>query len=229
MCGRFANQQESVAAWDEYFDIPMPISVREEIVLGYNIAPTQMIPVLTADSSNGNGGRKWLAARWGMIGPWVKDASDISSKFATFNARSETIAEKATFRNAWNRGQRCLIPGVGYYEWKKTEDGKQPYFARPADLSPLFFGGLYEPARDSVSESGTGVRVPASCTIITLPASDTMASLHHRMPLMFSHAYGMESWLEGGTFDDHLDALSWQAVNKSVNNTHNQGIELIKP
>jgi putative SOS response-associated peptidase YedK len=216
MCGRFANQQESVTAWDEYFDVPMPISVREEVVLGYNIAPTQMIPVLTADSSNGNGGRNWLAARWGMIGPWVKDASDISSKFATFNARSETVSEKATFRSAWSDGRRCVIPAIGYFEWQKTQSGKQPYFAGLADESPLFFGGLYEPARESVC---------ASCTIITMQASEMMAPLHHRMPLMFNEP---EVWLEGNSFEGHLDDLSWHAVGKTVNNTENQGIELIQ-
>jgi putative SOS response-associated peptidase YedK len=220
MCGRFANQQESVATWDEYFDIPMPISVREEVVLGYNIAPTQMIPILTADSSNGNGGRKWLAARWGMIGPWVKDASEISSKFSTFNARSETVSEKATFRGAWNAGRRCLIPALGYYEWKKEDDGKQPYFVHQKKDAALFFGGLYEPARDSDSGS-----VSASCTFITLPASDAMSPLHHRMPLMFNDP---EAWLEGNSFEGHLDDLSWHAVGKTVNNTENQGIELIQ-
>ena len=219
MCGRFANQQESVAAWDEYFDVPMPISVREEIVLGYNIAPTQMIPVLTADGSNGNNGRKWLAARWGMIGPWVKDASDISSKFATFNARSETVSEKATFRGAWSAGRRCVVPAIGYYEWQKTENGKQPYFVKNCDASaPLFFGGLYEPARDDI---------PASCTIITVPASDTMTQLHHRMPLVFGTEIVVDSWLDTESFDGHLNTLSWHAVDKAVNNTRNQGISLI--
>ena len=152
-----------------------------------------------------------------MIGPWVKDASEISSKFATFNARSETVAEKATFRGAWNDGRRCVVPALGYSEWKKEGEEKQPYFVNAASDSPICFGGLYEPARDDNS-------VPASCTIITLPASDAMASLHHRMPLMFDDP---TVWLEGDSFDGHLNDLSWHTVDKTVNNPRNQGSKLI--
>ena len=106
---------------------------------------------------------------------------------------------------------------------EKTEDGKQPYFVRPADLSPLFFGGLYEPARDSASSGA----ICASCTIITMQASNAMAPLHHRMPLMFSAGLGMESWLASGSFNEHLDTLPWHAVDKAVNNTRNQGEHVI--
>ena len=209
MCGRFANQEENTAAWDAYFDCDNEFaSIADTVSVGYNIAPTQTIPVVTQDG--------WLAARWGMVAPWAKDASEISSKFATFNARSETVSEKATFRSAWSDGRRCVIPAIGYYEWQKTQSGKQPYFAGLADESTLFFGGLYEPARESVC---------ASCTIITMQASEMMAPLHHRMPLMFNDP---EAWLEGNSFEGHLDDLSWHAVSKTVNNTRNQGIELIQ-
>jgi putative SOS response-associated peptidase YedK len=203
MCGRFANQLESTEAWAEYFGTPLPAEFLEEVAIGYNIAPTQMIPVVTKEG--------WLATRWGMIAPW---SSEITSKFATFNARSETIAEKATFRGAWKEGQRCVIPALGYYEWKKEGESKQPYFIRGD--APLCFGGLYESGRESIC---------ASCTIITLPASDALSPLHHRMPLMFSDP---TVWLEGDSFDDHLTDLSWHAVDKAVNNTRNQGSQLIQ-
>jgi len=209
MCGRFANQEDNATAWDAYFDCDNEFAtIADTVSVGYNIAPTQTIPVVTKDG--------WLATRWGMVAPWVKDASEISSKFATFNARSETVSEKATFRSAWSDGRRCVIPALGYYEWQKTQSGKQPYFAGLADESPLFFGGLYEPARESVC---------ASCTIITMQASEMMAPLHHRMPLMFRNP---TVWLEGNSFEGHLDDLSWHAVGKTVNNTRNQGIELIQ-
>jgi putative SOS response-associated peptidase YedK len=209
MCGRFANQLESKEAWEEYFGTPLPAEFLEEVAIGYNIAPTQMIPVVTKEG--------WLATRWGMIAPW---SSEISSKFATFNARSETVAEKATFRGAWNDGRRCVVPALGYYEWKKEGEEKQPYFVNAASASPICFGGLYEPAREATSGAG----IPASCTIITLPASDAMASLHHRMPLMFSDP---TAWLESNSFDGHLNDLSWHAVDKTVNNPRNQGSKLI--
>ena len=216
MCGRFANQEDNTAAWDAYFDCDNEFaSIADTVSVGYNIAPTQTIPVVTQDG--------WLAARWGMIAPWVKDAAEISSKFATFNARSETVSEKATFRDAWSAGRRCIIPALGYFEWKTTDDGKQPYFVRHVDETPLCFGGLYEPARNSTSGAG----VPASCTIITQPASDQLASLHTRMPLMFG-VQGIESWLNEGGVGPEVSDLHFHAVSKTVNNTRNQGIELIQ-
>ena len=223
MCGRFANQLESKEAWEEYFGTPLPAEFLEEVVIGYNIAPTQMIPVVIGGGGSDDDGCHWLATRWGMIGPWVKDASEISSKFATFNARLETVSEKATFRGAWSAGRRCIIPAIGYYEWKTTDDGKQPYFVRHVDETPLCFGGLYEPARNSTSGAG----VPASCTIITQPASDQLASLHARMPLMFG-VQGIESWLNEGEVTPEVSDLHFHAVSKTVNNTRNQGIELIQ-
>ena len=205
MCGRFANQLESGGAWEEYFGTPLPAEFLEEVAIGYNIAPTQMIPVATKEG--------WLATRWGMIAPW---ATEVATKYATFNARSETVEEKATFQSAWKDGRRCVVPALGYYEWQATEEGRQPYFVNADSDSPICFGGLYEPKRDVI---------PASCTIIPLPASDTMAPLHHRMPLMFKDP---ADWLEGNSFDGHVDDLTWHAVDKAVNNPRNRGSELIQ-
>mgnify|MGYP006086249681 CR=1 FL=1 len=208
MCGRYANQQESEGAWDEYFETPYPISetFAESVSTGYNIAPTQTIPIATADG--------WLAARWGMIAPW---ANEISTKFATFNARSETIAEKATFRSAWKKKQQCIVPAIGYYEWKKEGEAKQPYFVQNENKTPIFFGGLYEPSRGEI---------PASCTIITLPASKTLAPLHHRMPMMIS-CDSVIPWFQERTQHTHADKILVTPVSRAVNNVRNQGSQLI--
>ena len=209
MCGRFANQQESKGAWDEYFEAPYPTTktFEQSVSTGYNIAPTQTIPIATNDG--------WLAARWGMIAPWE---NKISSKFATFNARSETIAEKATFRGAWKKGQRCIVPAIGYYEWKKEGEAKQPYFVRLENETPLFFGGLFEPRRGDI---------PASCTIITLPACKTLASLHQRTPLMLT-GNSINTWIREGNQQSCASDTFFTPVHKNVNNVRNQGSELIQ-
>jgi putative SOS response-associated peptidase YedK len=94
---------------------------------------------------------------------------------------------------------------------EKVTDGKQPCFAQTQNKEPLFFEGLYEYARGNI---------PASCTIIPLPASEALASLHHRMPVMFSTP---QDWLQKGTFEHAIASLQWQPVDKAVNNTRNQG------
>jgi putative SOS response-associated peptidase YedK len=210
MCGRFANQQESAKAWDEYFDCDNSIeNIVNEVSIGYNITPTQTIPVVTKDG--------WLAARWGLIAPWVKDEKDISSRFATFNARIETISEKSTFKSAWNNGRYCVVPAVGYYEWKKEGNSKQPYFIKPTNGCPMFLLGLYEPKRE---------KIPPSCTIITSQSDGELANVHHRVP-EFTNNEGIKPWLQNGKRNTTIELMPFP-VSKAVNNPINQGSKLIQ-
>ncbi|MBC8310113.1 MAG: SOS response-associated peptidase, partial [Planctomycetes bacterium] len=139
--------------------------------------------------------------------------------FATFNARSETVSEKATFRNAWNHGQRCVIPAVGYYEWKKEGQSKQPYFIKPTQHAPMFLGGLYEPHRNGI---------PASCTIITHTASKVLSPIHPRTPTMI-HPKDISKWLEGSEDLQTTSEVNFAPVSSAVNNAKNDGPELINP
>src|SRR5690606_20068265 len=110
----------------------------------YNIAPTQHAPVLRLE----DGERVLENFRWGLIPFWARDAS-IGAR--TINARAETVASKPAFRVAF-RERRCLVPASGYYEWKATADGKQPYWISPPDGALLTFAGLWEvwrPAPDA--------------------------------------------------------------------------------
>lgn len=209
MCGRFANQFENKEAWENFFGEALPDDVLEEVRIGYNICPTQIIPIFYKEGETVS----WHASRWSIVAPW---ATEVSTKYATFNARSETVQEKASYKNAWSKGQRCIIPALGYYEWKKIGDAKQPYFAQRGLSEPLFFGGLYEPARENI---------PHSCTIITLPATKAMKPLHHRMPLMFAEPL---EWLESGSTEGHLVRAPWHEVSKTVNSPRNQGKSLIE-
>jgi len=226
MCGRFVNQFENKEAWESFFGEGIPDDVLEEVRIGYNICPTQIIPIfckdaigsgVSGDSGNGSGDGdsqfSWHASRWSIVAPW---ANEVSTKYATFNARSETVSEKASFKNAFNKGQRCVIPALGYYEWKSVNDEKQPYFAQRGLGEPIFFGGLYEPARDDI---------PHSCTILTLPATNAMKPLHHRMPLMVKEP---AAWLEHGAIENHLVRAPWHKVAKTVSNPRNQGATLIE-
>ena len=207
MCGRFANQLENSESWDEYFNCDNLLDdIVNEVAIGYNIAPTQTIPIVTKDG--------WLAARWGLVAPW---ATEISTKFATFNARSETVKEKATFKRAWNNNQRCVIPAIGYYEWKVEGNEKQPYFVCNINKSPMFFGGLYEPPRE---------HIPASCTILTKQADKKMSALHPRVPYIFK-SEGIQRWLQRGIANETFPEFLYYPVSKSVNNPNNQGSELV--
>ena len=121
---------------------------------------------------------------WGLIPSWAKDPA-IGNKM--INARAETVSEKPSFRSAFKK-RRCLILADGFYEWQKTDDGKQPYHIKMEDDSPFAFAGLWE-AWDKYGEE---IR---SGTIITTDANDLMNEIHHRMPvILHPEDYGL--WLD---------------------------------
>jgi putative SOS response-associated peptidase YedK len=91
---------------------------------------------------------------WGMI-PFF--ARGVPPKYSTINASIEKLTEAATWRGPWNRGQRCLVPALGFYEWEVRPDGKtkQPYYISANDQPILAFAGLWD---GSKRDDGTNVR-----------------------------------------------------------------------
>jgi putative SOS response-associated peptidase YedK len=106
------------------------------ITPNYNIAPTQEVAAVVEEDEK----RKLEMFHWGLIPSWAKDPA-IGNKM--INARAETVSQKPSFRSAFKR-RRCLILADGFYEWQKTDDGKQPYHIKMEDGSPFAFAGLWE-------------------------------------------------------------------------------------
>lgn len=149
----------------------------------YNIAPTQTIVGITDE-----GERQARAFRWGLIPFWAKDAT-IGSKM--INARSETVAEKPSFRHALAK-RRCLIPADGFYEWQKGPGGKTPTYVRFRDGRLFAFAGLWE---TWTPPEGSAV---ATCTVLTTEPNELMAPIHNRMPVILEPA-DESTWLDPDT------------------------------
>ena len=105
------------------------------------------------------------------------------------NARSETVAEKPVFRGAY-RKRHCLILASGFYEWQKSDSGKQPLLIRMKDETMFAFAGLWEMWRNSDDDVEMH-----SCTIVTTQANDFMAQIHNRMPVILD-ANDYNRWLD---------------------------------
>ena len=147
---------------------------------------------------------------------WKKTAKEVPS---TFNARAETVAIKPIFRTAFKRG-RCLISASGYFEWKPTPSGKQPYYISAADGSVLSMAGLW----DQWTDIQTGARV-CSYTIIVTAANILTRTIHDRMPVLIEPK-DFEPWLSGEAGTELLrpasdDTLRLWPVSKRVNRTGN--------
>jgi len=186
MCGRFALYS-SFQAIKDYADLLNEI---EEIDANYNIAPGQEIPIIRRQN-NQNILRYY---KWGLIPFWAKDEK-ISYKL--INSRSETIAEKPSFRYAFQK-RRCLIPANGFYEWRKSD--KQPFYVRLKDRELFTFAGIWE-----MWKSPTGKQI-YSCSIITTSSNNIMDKIHNRMPVILSKEQE-ENWLRSNSKNDLQEML----------------------
>jgi putative SOS response-associated peptidase YedK len=169
MCGRFSQHY----TWRELVGLYRLTQPAINLQPRYNIAPTT-----TIDAVIPRGGDRFelVPMRWGLIPSWwKKSAKEVPS---TFNARAETVAQKPMFRAAFKRG-RCMIPASGYYEWKPTQSGKQPYYVSARDGSVLSFAGLWDDSHDV--QTGEAVK---SCTIIVTAANVLTRSIHDRMSVI---------------------------------------------
>ena len=221
MCGRYTLTAEmSVLA--ETFPL---FSFSEIHSPRYNIAPTQSVLAVANDG-------KYRADnfRWGLVPHWAKDPS-IGNRM--INARSETLAEKPSFRTPY-RKRRCLILTDGFYEWVKIKDGtKMPFYLRMNSNSPFAFAGLWEQWRSP--DEATSFR---SCTIVNTAANQFMSQLHYRMPVIIKPE-DHERWLDPkdrlpGELADLLvpypdDDLTGYIVSKWVNSPRNDGPSCIVP
>ena len=176
MCGRFTLASDAEALNQTFFDFagPMDLSPR------YNISPTQDVAVIVNTSTDAGVSPETGQVEffhWGLIPSWAKDPK-IGNRM--INARSETLSEKPSFRNAYKR-RRCLILADGYYEWSKIPGDrlKQPVYIRLKSQKPFALAGLWEVWQvDGMDES------LRSCTIITCPPNTLLEEIHHRMPVI---------------------------------------------
>lgn len=219
MCGRFT------------FDISPELLVEifglaetPAIVPRYNIAPTQQVPVIRR---YGDGQNHLDFLHWGLIPSWAQDKS-IGSRL--INARSETVTEKPSFRQAI-RYRRCLVLGSGFYEWAQAGKEKQPWYIRLKDGSPMVFAGLWETWKRA---EGTVIE---SCTMLTTASNRLVEPLHDRMPVILSPDEYL-TWLERATTDPTglkkmfqpypADMLEMWPVSSQVNSVENASVSLLK-
>ena len=186
MCGRYILAQQAMA--EKAFGVRR---LRWVDMVSYNVAPSREVPVIRKASPEDGGEREGVMMRWGLVPSFLKGETP---KFATMNARIETMQMSPAFRDAWKRGQRCIVPAAGFYDWQQLPNApKQPWFIGLANKEILPLAGLWD---RSVRGDGT---VLESFTIITLPANEFMAALHsdeQRMPAIL-RMEDVEVWLSG--------------------------------
>ena len=149
----------------------------------YNVAPTDPVPVVLDDGSGPHG----EMVRWGLVPWWAKD---IKVGARMINARAETLATSAAFKEAFQR-RRCLVIADGFYEWRKEGKARIPLRIGLRDWDLFAFAGLWESWRSK--ETGERVR---SCSIITCEPNELIEPIHDRMPVILPMEAEAD-WLDG--------------------------------
>ena len=174
MCGNFALYS-SVQAIKDYYKLLQEMG---EIEPNENIRPSQNVPVIVIKQ-----GRKYLGfVRWGLIPFWAKD-DKIGYKL--FNARSETIDVKPSFKGGF-KSRRCLIPANGFFEWRKPDKTKFYFELKSREL--FSFAGIWEKWKNPQGE------IIPTCTIITCQPNELVSPIHDRMPVILKRE-DEENWL----------------------------------
>lgn len=220
MCGRFTlttSWEDLKIAFPEFefiFEHNAPVS--------YNIAPSQNVLVAAALKP-----KIVQRFKWGLIPSWSKDDS-FASKL--INARGETVFSKPSFKKAIQH-RRCLVFTSGFFEWKKNEKSKQPYFIQLKSGQPFTFGGIWEVWKQP---DGTERK---TFSIITTPANSAMTTIHHRMPLIISknqyqiwldHNNHAENTLKAIIQQNSKNAFQFYPVSTRVNSPKNNDSACIK-
>jgi putative SOS response-associated peptidase YedK len=225
MCGRYglhASREEL----ERRFRIDL---AGIELEPRYNVAPSQDVLTIAIGRE---GARRALRMRWGFIPFWSKEPR---TKLSTINAKVETVDSAPMYRDAFRR-RRCLLLADGFYEWQPVGTGRRvrkvPHWIHRSNDQPFAFAGLY-----SVWRPKEGGEPLLSCTILVAPASEALARIHDRMPVIL-RPENEESWIDRQLQDvdavkallapDDPGALEARSVSTAVNSPDHEGSELIR-
>lgn len=155
----------------------------------YNIAASQLLPVIT---NSGPQGFSWFY--WGRP-PQFAHNKNLAERI--INLPTESLREKTTLKKTLLR-HRCIIPADGWYGWKRI--GKKtliPHRFTLMDQEVFSFAGLSEEFED---ENGTAIH---TFTVLTIAANEVVATATERMPVILTRE--QESlWLSNNTSESEL-------------------------
>ena len=184
-------------------------AIKVEDIENYNAHPYQDLPVIKK-YTNGNALEN---LKWGLVPSWSK-----KKEFKPLiNARLETIDEKVSFKKLIQL-TRCVAIADGFYEWKREEKNKIPYYFLREDKKIIYIAGIYE--NDQFC-------------LVTEEASKNILEIHRRQPVILNekdvNRY-LNIELNGSSFlkECKKPNLEFYEISKEVNKPTNNNISLIQ-
>lgn len=206
MCGRYVITKPVSKTLDL-----VKTNIKVEDTDNFNAHPSQKLPVIKSYTN----GKALENLEWGLIPSWAKDKKDFKP---LINARVETLFEKISFKKLIQTS-RCLVVADGYYEWKRVEKEKVPYFFQREDNDLIFFAGIFQDNK---------------FCIITREASNEIKEIHSREPLIINKSQ-INNYLNikknGMEILNAIKApkIKFHEITKDVNNPINNDPSLINP
>ena len=184
-------------------------AIKVDDIENYNAHPYQNLPVIKK-YINGN---TLENLKWGLVPAWSKK-KDFKP---LINARLETINEKVSFKKLIKL-TRCIAVADGFYEWKREEKYKVPYYFLREDKKIMYIAAIYE---------------NNEFCLITEQASNNVNEIHHRQPVIINendiNRY-LNLELDGSSFlkECKRPKLEFYQISKEVNKPTNNSISLIQ-
>jgi len=228
MCGRYVSPEQAAIERQWHFGRNNQPGIAGPFAARYNVAPQQgnasnYVPVVRQAE---DGAPELVRLQWWLLPSWSKSPR---IKYSTFNARVETVANAASFRDPLKR-RRCIVPALGWYEWQELHSGNLPWYLRGASGELLALAGLWDRWQG-------GEEVIESCSIVVGPANRAFGEIHARMPFALSPERAAR-WLDRKLTDadkalellqpNAEDAIAFHRVGSRVSNARNQGADLIE-
>jgi putative SOS response-associated peptidase YedK len=206
MCGRYKITKPVTKTVDL-----VKTNIKVEDANNYNAHPSQKLPIIKSYTN----GKALELCEWGLVPNWSKKLEKFSP---LINARKETLMEKVTFKNLIQTS-RCVVPVDGYYEWKREDKSKVPYYFTKEDDEIMFFAAIHQNNQ---------------FCIITREATEKVSAIHHREPLIVNQSQ-INNYLN--VKKDAMEILNsikppnlkFYEISKDVNNPINNDPALIKP
>ena len=204
MCGRYKITKPISKTIDL-----VKTNIKVEDSENYNAHPTQKLPIIKSYTN----GKALELCEWGLVPAWSKKLEKFSP---LINARKETLMEKVTFKSLVQTS-RCLVLADGYYEWKREEKNKIPYYFTKEDDELMLLAAIYQNNQ---------------FCIITREATDEISKIHHREPLILNQSQ-INNFLN--VKKDAMEVLNsiqapklkFHKITKDVNNPVNNNSSLV--
>ena len=206
MCGRYKITKPVTKTFDL-----VKTNIKVEDVDNYNAHPSQKLPIIKSYTN----GKALELCEWGLVPSWSKKLEKFSP---LINARKETLVEKVTFKNLIQTS-RCIVLADGYYEWKREDKSKVPYYFTKENDEIMFFAAIHQNNQ---------------FCIITREATEKINAIHHREPLIVNQSQ-INNYLN--VKKDAMEILNsikppnlkFYEISKDINNPVNNDPALIKP